>query len=86
MENTQEKLKSALRRFGSDVRVQRKRMNLTQIELAHKAGLTGPQLSQIENGSKNTVQVGTLARVSHALGLDLDLVNRFEFSGPNLRA
>tara|TARA_B100001778_G_C18052297_1_gene390360 strand:+ start:180 stop:467 length:288 start_codon:yes stop_codon:yes gene_type:complete len=55
------------------VRIQEKRnkQNLSQAELANKAGITQQQLSRLETGSN--YNVSTLLKVCHALGLKLTL-------------
>jgi DNA-binding XRE family transcriptional regulator len=55
----------------SPVRVWREYRALTQQQLAVRAGISKPYLSQMENGQR-TGTLGTLRRVAGALGVDLE--------------
>ena len=53
----------------------REKHNLTQVELAEKAGLPQAQISRIERGVVSPTST-TLAKIAEALGADLRLVER----------
>jgi DNA-binding XRE family transcriptional regulator len=53
----------------------REKHNLTQVELAQKAGLPQAQISRIERGVVSPTSA-TLAKIAEALGADLRLVER----------
>ena len=57
-------------RFGLAVKTVREGRNLTQEELAHRAGIHRTYLSDIERGSRNPSLVN-LDRLAGALGLTL---------------
>lgn len=59
------------RKLGSRIREARKRIDITQEDLAYKTGITTPYLSQIENGKKK-ISLPVLMRISKALGITLD--------------
>lgn len=61
------------RAFGSAVRSARKDQGLSQAELAAKAGVGRPWLSELENG-KRTVELGRALSVMSALGLAVTFV------------
>lgn len=64
------------RRFGEVVRVERKRQNLTQEELAHRAGISAVFMSDIERGVEN-VTIETIAKLSRGLGVKIgELLSR----------
>ncbi|MEK7636927.1 MAG: helix-turn-helix transcriptional regulator [Patescibacteria group bacterium] len=46
----------------------RKRKNITQVQLAKKAGMPQSQIARIESGNNN-VTIGTLNRVANVLNL-----------------
>ena len=61
------------RAFGAAVRQARKNSGLSQTELAAKAGVGRPWLSQLETG-KRTVELGRALLVLHALELSVTFV------------
>lgn len=52
---------------------QRRRLGLTQQQLAQAANLTQPAIARLESKS-STPQLNTLLRVAYALGCSLELV------------
>lgn len=58
------------RRFGEVVRAERKRQELTQEELADRAGISAVFMSDIERGVEN-VTLETIAKLSKGLGVKL---------------
>lgn len=58
------------RRFGEVVRAERKRQELTQEELADRAGISAVFMSDIERGVEN-VTLDTIAKLSKGLGVKL---------------
>jgi transcriptional regulator with XRE-family HTH domain len=66
---------SVMVQFGERLRQLRKEKNLTQKELALKAGLSTSQIARIETGKLNTT-ISTLVIISRAI--DIELVVFFE--------
>lgn len=56
--------------LGSVIRLQRKRLGLTQQELADACGCSIMHLSNLERG-KETAELGIALRIVNILGLDL---------------
>jgi HTH-type transcriptional regulator/antitoxin HipB len=61
------------RAFGAEVRRARKDAGLSQAELAARAGVGRPWLSELENG-KRTVELGRVLLVLSVLGLAVSIV------------
>lgn len=58
------------RRFGEIVRAERKRQQLTQEELAHRAGISAVFMSDIERGIEN-VSLETIAKLAKGFGVKI---------------
>jgi transcriptional regulator with XRE-family HTH domain len=56
--------------LGKSIALQRRKMELTQADLAYKIGMEVPNLSVIENGRSNP-QVLTLVKIASALSCQL---------------
>lgn len=62
-------------KFGQNLKHIRKRMNMTQEELATKMKISQSYLSDIENGRKN-LSIKTVKKLADSLGLSVnDLFN-----------
>jgi transcriptional regulator with XRE-family HTH domain len=61
--------------IGEAIRSSRKAQQMTQAELAEKAGISRPRLNQLESGAIFDVRFGTLIAVLTALDLDVRLVS-----------
>lgn len=62
-------------KFGQNLKRIRKRMNMTQEELATKMEISRSYLSDIENGRKN-LSIKTVKKLADSLGLSVnDLFN-----------
>jgi XRE family transcriptional regulator, regulator of sulfur utilization len=59
---------------GRNIRAQRKRRNLTQEELAHRAGMHPVEVGRAERGVRD-MRVSTIAKL--ARGLDVSLMELF---------
>ncbi|MCK4632360.1 MAG: helix-turn-helix domain-containing protein, partial [candidate division Zixibacteria bacterium] len=57
-------------RIGQKIKVLRQRSDLTQEELANRAGLTKGFISQLEN-EQSSIQIDSLADLLEALGVSL---------------
>ncbi|MBI2059239.1 MAG: helix-turn-helix transcriptional regulator [Nitrospirae bacterium] len=69
-----------VRRFGRNLRRVRLELDLSQEEIAERAGITNKYLSEIENG-KRSVRLAVAHRLSHALGKTLDELSASEAAG-----
>ena len=58
--------------FGVRLRETRERRDLTQLELAERAGLTPVQISHFETGVKPSASAVTLIKLAHALSVTVD--------------
>jgi len=68
--------------LGERLRELRKNIELSQEQLALKAGITPHYFGQVERGEKN-VTVHTLAKICEALGISLaDFFSGFEIKNP----
>lgn len=59
--------------LGAAVVKRRKKLGLSQADLAYRVGMEVPSLSNIENGKTNP-HILTLARIAAALKIDLSLL------------
>jgi DNA-binding phage protein len=59
-------------RIGLELANQRRRMGMTQAEVARKVGTSAPQLSRTERRPEN-VNMRTLMRYAEAVGMELDI-------------
>ena len=59
-----------LRRFGEKVRLERENRNLSQEELAARAGLHRTYIGMVERAEKN-ITLKNIAKISDALGLPI---------------
>ena len=53
---------------------ERKRLGLTQLQVAELMGVTAGRISQIENGDLDTNEVATLSRYAQALGARMRII------------
>ena len=58
--------------FGKNVQILRKMANMTQEELAEKAGISSRYLRALESGQKNNPSASLLCRLALALGVPMD--------------
>ena len=66
-----------LTNIGATIRARRKRLGMTQQDVAEIAGLQRQTISRVEAGN-NVVAVATVARVAIVVGLDLLVKPRYE--------
>ena len=55
--------------IGTMLYALREKKGLTQVDLAHKAGITQPYLAQIESGERKNPSLVILQRLAKALGV-----------------
>lgn len=58
--------------LGRNIARLRQKENMTQLELARKAGINNNYLSRIEEGNCPRPHVKTIARIATALGVSID--------------
>jgi len=59
--------------FGAEIAEHRKKLKLTQTELARRAGISRATLDALENGRSGELGFSKVARLAAALGLELKL-------------
>ncbi|WP_236241118.1 helix-turn-helix domain-containing protein [Streptomyces sp. CC228A] len=57
---------------GAAIRIRRKQLGLTRNQCAEAAGITGPYLSQLENGVRRDMRPPTYTRLRTALQIQPD--------------
>ena len=62
--------KEYLEELGKNIRAKRKKLKMSQADLAYKVGMDVPNLSVIENGKSNP-QILTLAKLAAAMAAHL---------------
>jgi transcriptional regulator with XRE-family HTH domain len=70
-----------LENIGAVIRTRRKRLGMTQQDVAEIAGVQRQTISRVETGN-GTVAVTTLVRVALVVGLDLGVKSRYEQGRP----
>jgi transcriptional regulator with XRE-family HTH domain len=70
-----------LENIGAVIRTRRKRLGMTQQDVAEIAGVQRQTISRVETGN-GTVAVTTLVRVVLVVGLDLGVKSRYEQGRP----
>lgn len=68
---------SALRELGSAVATWRKLHQLTQVQLATRAGVSRPVITRLERGDEG-VGLGALVRVLAVFGIENDLLSAID--------
>lgn len=68
---------NTIKNIGAAIRTRRKRIGMTQQDVAEIAGLQRQTISRVEAGN-NAVAVATVARVATVVGLDLLVTPRYE--------
>ena len=63
-------MQNRLLNIGKNIKINRKKQNLTQIELAVAVGIDRAYLSEIENGKAN-ISINILYAISDALEIDI---------------
>lgn len=60
--------------IGARIKETRKKLNLTQTELAEKAGVTRMTVVKLENGITADVSANTIVKIARALGTSTDYI------------
>lgn len=63
-------------RIAYDIQTARRRLGLTQKDLAEMAGVTQQMVSRIETARAPNMTHGSISRIADALGMDVGLVAR----------
>ena len=60
-------------RIGAQLAKIRRQKRLSQTELAARVGMSGPNISRIENSPSQNMTIGTLVRLARALGREVEI-------------
>lgn len=60
-------------RIGAQLAKIRQQKRLSQTELAARVGMSGPNISRIENSPSQNMTIGTLVRLARALGREVEI-------------
>ena len=60
-------------RLGAQLAKIRQQKRLSQTELAARVGMSGPNISRIENSPSQNMTIGTLVRLARALGREAEI-------------
>lgn len=66
-----------LESIGAAIQTRRKRLGMTQLDLAEIAGLQRQTISRVEAGN-GAVSIATVARIATIVGLDLMVMPRYD--------
>lgn len=58
--------------MGYKIREVRERLNMTQVELAVKSGVSRTTISNLENGVESVTTTRTLNKLAYALGVNVE--------------
>ena len=58
--------------MGYKIREVRERLNMTQVELAVKSGVSRTTISNLENGVESVTTTRTLNKLANALGVNVE--------------
>ena len=64
-------------RIGAAIRTRRKRLGMTQLDVAEITGLQRQTISRVEAGNE-AVTIATVARIAVVVGLDLMVMPRYD--------
>jgi HTH-type transcriptional regulator/antitoxin HipB len=64
-------------RIGAAIRTRRKRLGMTQLDVAEITGLQRQTISRVEAGNE-AVTIATVARIAGVVGLDLMVMPRYD--------
>jgi HTH-type transcriptional regulator/antitoxin HipB len=65
------------KRIGAAIRTRRKRLGMTQLDVAEITGLQRQTISRVEAGN-GAVTIATVARIAGVVGLDLMVMPRYD--------
>ena len=60
-------------RIGAQLAKIRRQKRLSQTQLAARVGMSGPNISRIENSPSQNMTIGTLVRLARALGREVEI-------------
>jgi transcriptional regulator with XRE-family HTH domain len=63
--------------IGAAIRTRRKRLGMTQLDVAEIAGFQRQTISRVEAGN-GAVTIATVARIAGVVGLDLTVLPRYD--------
>ena len=62
--------------IGAEIRTRRKRLGMTQLDVAEMTGLQRQTISRVESGS-STVTIASVERIATVVGLDLIVTPKY---------
>ena len=62
--------------IGAEIRIRRKRLGMTQLDVAEMTGLQRQTISRVESGN-SSVTIASVQRIATVVGLDLMVVPKY---------
>lgn len=63
-------------KIGAEIRIRRKRLGMTQLDVAEMTGLQRQTISRVESGN-SSVTIASVERIATVVGLDLMVVPKY---------
>ena len=63
-------------RIGAEIRIRRKRLGMTQLDVAEMTGLQRQTISRVESGNSSAT-IASVERIAAVVGLDLMVVPKY---------
>ena len=67
--------------IGAEIRTRRKRLGMTQLDVAEMTGLQRQTISRVESGN-SSVTIASVERIATVVGLDLMVVPKYNDGRP----
>jgi transcriptional regulator with XRE-family HTH domain len=64
------------KKIGAEIRARRKRLDMTQLDVAEMTGLQRQTISRVESGN-SSVTIASVERIAAVVGLDLIVVPKY---------
>jgi len=63
-------------KIGTEIRIRRKRLGMTQLDVAEMTGLQRQTISRVESGN-SSVTIASVERIATVVGLDLKVIPKY---------
>ena len=63
-------------KIGTEIRTRRKRLGMTQLDVAEMTGLQRQTISRVESGN-SSVTIASVERIATVVGLDLKVIPKY---------